>query len=143
MLDAELAKGLGDETQVGIDYKELPGDVKPADVLLLDDGRIQLVVDHVVGPRIYTKVSVAGKLSNNKGINRLGGGLSAPALTDKDKADIALAASIDVDYLAVSFPRTGDDLRLARQLARDAGSEALIVSKVERAEAVADDATLG
>ncbi len=142
VLDAELAKGLGDETQVGIDYKELPGDVRPADVLLLDDGRIQLVVDKVDGARILTKVSVAGKLSNNKGINRLGGGLSAPALTDKDKNDIALASKIDVDYLAVSFPRCGDDLRLARQLARDAGSEALIVSKVERAEAVADDATL-
>ncbi|HCU66227.1 MAG TPA: pyruvate kinase [Rheinheimera sp.] len=142
VLDAELGKGLGDETQVGIDYKELPGDVRPADVLLLDDGRIQLIVDKVQGSRILTKVSVAGKLSNNKGINRLGGGLSAPALTDKDKADIALASKIDVDYLAVSFPRCGDDLRLARQLARDAGSEALIVSKVERAEAVADDATL-
>ena len=115
VLDAELAKGLGDETQVGIDYKELPGDVRPADVLLLDDGRIQLIVDRVEGPRILTKVSVAGKLSNNKGINRLGGGLSAPALTDKDRADIALAAKIDVDYLAVSFPRTGDDLRLAGQ----------------------------
>lgn len=142
VLDAELAKGLGDETQVGIDYKELPGDVHPGDVLLLDDGRIQLIVDHVNGSRIHTKVSVAGKLSNNKGINRQGGGLSAPALTDKDKADISLAAYIDVDYLAVSFPRCGDDLRLARELARAAGSDALIVSKVERAEAVADDATL-
>lgn len=142
VLDAELGKGLGDETQVGIDYKELPADVKAGDVLLLDDGRIQLIVQQVQGARILTKVSVAGKLSNNKGINRLGGGLSAPALTDKDKNDIALAAKIDVDYLAVSFPRTGEDLRLARQLARDAGSDALIVSKVERAEAVADDATL-
>ena len=142
VLDAALAKGLGDEHQVGIDYKELPNDVFPGDLLLLDDGRIQLVVSHVEGSRIVTKVTVGGKLSNNKGINRQGGGLSAPALTDKDKNDIALAADIDVDYLAVSFPRTGDDLRLARQLARAAGSEALIVSKVERAEAVADDETL-
>ena len=142
VLDAALGKGMGDETQVGIDYKELPGDVFPGDLLLLDDGRIQLVVSHVDGSRIVTKVTVGGKLSNNKGINRQGGGLSAPALTDKDKNDIALAADIDVDYLAVSFPRTGDDLRLARQLARAAGSEALIVSKVERAEAVANDETL-
>ncbi|MCA1930873.1 pyruvate kinase [Rheinheimera sp.] len=142
VLDADLAKGEGDETQVGIDYKELPADVQPGDVLLLDDGRIQMIVEHVVGQRIHTKVSVAGKLSNNKGINRLGGGLSAPALTDKDKTDISLAAYIDVDYLAVSFPRSGDDLRIARELARAAGSEALIVSKVERAEAVADDETL-
>ncbi|MBU1621540.1 MAG: pyruvate kinase [Gammaproteobacteria bacterium] len=142
VLDADLPKGEGDETQVGIDYKELPADVQPGDVLLLDDGRIQMVVEHVVGQRIHTKVSVAGKLSNNKGINRLGGGLSAPALTEKDKTDISLAAYIDVDYLAVSFPRCGDDLRIARELARAAGSEALIVSKVERAEAVADDETL-
>lgn len=142
VLDADLPKGEGDETQVGIDYKELPADVQPGDVLLLDDGRIQMIVEHVVGQRIHTKVSVAGKLSNNKGINRLGGGLSAPALTDKDKTDISLAAYIDVDYLAVSFPRSGDDLRIARELARAAGSEALIVSKVERAEAVADDETL-
>jgi pyruvate kinase len=142
VLDAELGKGFGDENQVGIDYKELPGDVHAGDVLLLDDGRIQLIVSHVEGARIHTHVSVAGKLSNNKGINRQGGGLSAPALTEKDKADISLAAHIDVDYLAVSFPRCGDDLRLARDLARAAGSEALIMSKVERAEAVADDATL-
>lgn len=142
ILDAALPKGAGDITQVGIDYKELPEDVSRGDVLLLDDGRIQLIVDHVEGQRIHTKVSVAGKLSNNKGINRQGGGLSAPALTEKDKADIGLAASIDVDYLAVSFPRCGDDLRLARDLARAAGSEALIMAKVERAEAVADDATL-
>lgn len=142
VLDADLPKGEGDETQVGIDYKELPSDVQPGDVLLLDDGRIQMIVEHVVGQRIHTKVSVAGKLSNNKGINRLGGGLSAPALTEKDKTDISLAAYIDVDYLAVSFPRCGDDLRVARELARAAGSEALIVSKVERAEAVADDETL-
>ena len=120
VLDADLPKGEGDETQVGIDYKELPADVQPGDVLLLDDGRIQMIVEHVVGQRIHTKVSVAGKLSNNKGINRLGGGLSAPALTEKDKTDISLAAYIDVDYLAVSFPRTGDDLRIARELARAA-----------------------
>lgn len=142
VLDAALGKGEGDENQVGIDYKELPQDVHNGDLLLLDDGRIQLTVDRVEGSRIFTKVTVGGKLSNNKGINRQGGGLSAPALTDKDKNDIALAAYIDVDYLAVSFPRCGDDLRMARDLARAAGSDALIVSKVERAEAVADDATL-
>ena len=93
VLDAELAKGEGDEQQVGIDYKELPGDVRPADVLLLDDGRIQLIVDKVEGARILTKVSVAGKLSNNKGINKQGGGLTAPALTAKDKDDINTAMS--------------------------------------------------
>jgi pyruvate kinase len=104
VLDAELAKGEGDEHQVGIDYKELPQDVKAGDLLLLDDGRIQLSVDRVEGARVYTTVTVGGKLSNNKGINRQGGGLTAPALTDKDKRDIITAAEIDVDYLAVSFP---------------------------------------
>jgi pyruvate kinase len=142
ILDAELAKGEGDEHQVGIDYKELPQDVKPGDLLLLDDGRIQLTVDRVEGSRVHTTVTVGGKLSNNKGINRQGGGLTAPALTDKDRRDIITAAEIDVDFLAVSFPRCGDDLRLARDLAIAAGSEARIMAKIERAEAVADDATL-
>lgn len=142
VLDAELAKGEGDEHQVGIDYKELPQDVKAGDLLLLDDGRIQLAVDRVEGSRVYTTVTVGGKLSNNKGINRQGGGLTAPALTDKDKRDILTAAEIDVDYLAVSFPRSGDDIRLARDLAKAAGSEARIMAKIERAEAVADDETL-
>lgn len=142
VLDAELPKGEGDEHQVGIDYKELPQDVKAGDLLLLDDGRIQLAVDRVEGARVYTTVTVGGKLSNNKGINRQGGGLTAPALTDKDKRDIVTAAEIDVDYLAVSFPRCGDDLRLARDLALAAGSEARIMAKIERAEAVADNETL-
>ncbi|GAB2914087.1 pyruvate kinase [Rheinheimera gaetbuli] len=142
ILDAELGKGEGDEQQVGIDYKELPQDVEPGDLLLLDDGRIQLSVIKVEGARVHTQVTVGGKLSNNKGINRQGGGLTAPALTDKDKRDIITAAAIDVDFLAVSFPRCGDDLRLARELAQAAGSEARIMSKIERAEAVADDETL-
>ncbi len=142
VLDATLGKGLGDEHQVGIDYKELPRDVSAGDLLLLDDGRIQLIVDRVEGERVYTRVTVGGKLSNNKGINRQGGGLTAPALTEKDKRDIITAAAIDVDFLAVSFPRCGDDLRLARELAVAAGSEARIMAKIERAEAVADDATL-
>ncbi|GHG74580.1 pyruvate kinase [Alishewanella longhuensis] len=142
VLDAALPKGEGDVNQVGIDYKELPQDVTPGDLLLLDDGRIQLQVTSVNGERVSTVVTVGGKLSNNKGINRQGGGLTAPALTEKDKRDIITAAEIDVDYLAVSFPRCGDDLRLARELAVAAGSEARIMAKVERAEAVADDETL-
>ena len=142
ILDAALGKGEGDEHQVGIDYKELPQDVTTGDLLLLDDGRIQLTVDRVEGSRVFTTVTVGGKLSNNKGINRQGGGLTAPALTEKDKRDIITAAEIDVDFLAVSFPRCGDDLRLARELALAAGSEARIMAKIERAEAVADNDTL-
>ena len=138
-LDAELAKGEGDEKQVGIDYKELPDDVVIGDILMLDDGRVQLRVDAIEGRKVITSVTVAGPLSNNKGINKQGGGLSAAALTDKDKADIITASQIQVDYLAVSFPRNGADLNYARDLARQAGSNALIVAKVERAEAVATD----
>lgn len=139
LLDATLEKGEGNQNQVGIDYKGLPADVVPGDILLLDDGRVQLKVLKVEGLKVFTEVTVGGPLSNNKGINKLGGGLSADALTEKDKQDIITAAKIGVDYLAVSFPRTGEDLNLARRLARDAGCECQIVSKVERAEAVAND----
>ncbi len=139
VLDAALGKGDGDQQQVGIDYKSLPDDVIPGDLLLLDDGRVQLKVDRVEGSRIYTTVTVAGPLSNNKGINKKGGGLSAPALTEKDKEDIKTAALMQVDYLAVSFPRSGADLNYARELAREAGCNAKIVAKVERAETVATD----
>ncbi|MCS6175829.1 pyruvate kinase [Shewanella baltica] len=142
VLDAELAKGEGDDTQVGIDYKQLPDDVTVGDILMLDDGRVQLRVERVEGRKVHTTVTVAGPLSNNKGINKQGGGLSAAALTEKDKADILTAAMIQVDYLAVSFPRSGADLDYARDLARQAGCNALIVAKVERAEAVATDAAM-
>ncbi len=139
VLDAELGKGEGDQNAVGIDYKALPDDVVVGDILMLDDGRVQLKVEKVENRKVITSVVVAGPLSNNKGINKQGGGLSAAALTDKDKADIHTAAQIQVDYLAVSFPRSGADLEYARKLAREAGSKALIVAKVERAEAVATD----
>lgn len=139
VLDAELDRDAGNEQQVGIDYKALPDDVSTGDILLLDDGRIQLEVTGVDGRKVLTKVTVGGKLSNNKGINRLGGGLSAEALTEKDKRDILTAAEIGVDYLAVSFPRSGADLNYARELAEAAGCKAKICAKVERAEAVATD----
>lgn len=137
IIDAQLDKLAGTQEKVGTDYPTLPEDVKIQDVLLLDDGRVQLQVDQVQGSEIFCTVLVGGKLSNNKGINLLGGGLSAAALTDKDKEDIKSAAKIGVDYLAVSFPRSGDDINLARKLAVDAGSDALICAKVERAETVA------
>ncbi|WP_237464855.1 pyruvate kinase [Vibrio stylophorae] len=136
-LNAALAEDVGDESQVGLDYPELVADVKAGDRLLLDDGRIQLDVTAVHAPCIETTVVVAGKLSNRKGINLLGGGLSAPALTDKDKADILTAAQIEADFIAVSFPRHGQDIEYARGLVRQAGSMAQIVAKVERAEVVA------
>jgi pyruvate kinase len=134
ILDAECK--LGDQQVVGLDYKNLPNDVHPGDTLLLDDGRIVLGVVHVRGPRITTVVEQGGPLSNNKGINRKGGGLTAPALTDKDKQDIKLAAELKADFLAVSFPRSGEDVRWARDLFVKAGGHGLIVSKIERAEAI-------
>ena len=137
ILDAALGRDEGNQQMVGIDYKELPHDCNSGDLLLLDDGRIVLEVESIDGSKIFCITKVAGALSNNKGINRQGGGLSAPALTDKDYADIKLAAAIDVDYLAVSFPRTSADIDRARELLIEAGGNAGIVAKIERAETVA------
>lgn len=142
ILDAELPKGEGNQEAVGLDYKTLPQDVVPGDILLLDDGRVQLKVLSTDGAKVFTEVTVGGPLSNNKGINKLGGGLSADALTEKDKADIITAARIGVDYLAVSFPRSSADLNYARELAKQAGLDAKIVAKVERAETVVDEAAM-
>ncbi len=135
-LDANLGTISGDQHQVGLDYKDLPQDCKTGDILMLDDGRIQLRVTAVEGSQVKTEVVIGGTLSNNKGINLQGGGLSAAALTDKDKRDIKLAAELDMDYVAVSFPRTADDLNEARQLLRTADGRAEIIAKVERAETV-------
>jgi len=132
----------GDAGIVGIDYPDLVRDCRPGDELLLDDGRVVLQVDRIDGDAVHTTVTVGGPLSNNKGINRRGGGLSAPSLTDKDKADILLAAELEMDYVAISFPRYGRDIDEARQLVRAAGSDAWLVAKIERAEAVADDEAL-
>ena len=138
ILDANLNEKNGNNERVGIDYKKLPNDLNINDILLLDDGRIQLKVIKIEKCAIFTKVIIGGILSNNKGINKLGGGLSADALTEKDKKDIILASEIDVDYLAVSFPRCADDLIKARELLKKSGSNAQIIAKIERAEAVFD-----
>ena len=141
-LNATLEKGQGCQEKVGIDYKKLVQDVSANDILLLDDGRVQLKVLSTSDTSVFTEVTVGGPLSNNKGINRQGGGLTAPALTAKDKEDIKLAAKINVDFLAVSFPRDAADMREARLLAQEAGCDARLVSKIERAEAVNDDKVL-
>jgi pyruvate kinase len=134
ILDADCESG--DASQVGLDYKELPQDVSRGAVLLLDDGLIRLHVEAVDGPRIITRVALGGTLSNNKGINRLGGGLTAPALTSKDMDDVKTAARLEADYLAVSFPKTKEDMYMARQLLRAAGGKAMLIAKIERAEAI-------
>jgi len=138
ILDA--ACGLGDGERVGLDYKELPRDVAAGAVLLLDDGKIVLDVTAVRGAEVHTVVRHGGVLSNNKGINRQGGGLTAPALTPKDIEDIRTAARLQSDYLAVSFPKSGADMYMARELLRAAGGKAFLVAKIERAEAVGPDA---
>ncbi len=134
ILDADC--DLGDETRVGLDYKELVRDVARGATLLLDDGRVEMWVEEVQGNEVHCKVIQGGVLSNNKGINRKGGGLSAAALTEKDMEDIKTAAMIKADYLAVSFPRSAADVELARDLLHAAGGKAWIVSKIERAEAI-------
>ena len=136
VLDADMPLNAGTQERVGVTYKTLPQDVSRGATLLLDDGRIVLWVDQVAGNEIICRVVVGGELSDSKGINRQGGGLSAKALTDKDRADIKSAAEIGADYLAISFPRSAADVNEARQLLRAAGGHAGIVAKIERAEAV-------
>lgn len=136
ILDTTLDDNAGDENAVFISYQELPRDVKPNDTLLLDDGRLVMNVTHIEPTRVHCQVTVGGELSNNKGVNRLGGGLSAAALTDKDRADIKEAVRLNADYVAVSFPRHADDIKEARILLKAAGGNAGIVAKIERAEAL-------
>jgi len=137
-LIASLNPPPGDATQVGVSYLELPADVAPGDVLLLDDGLVQLQVQRVEGERIITTVLTDGVLSNRKGLNKLGGGLSLGALTERDRELIAIAAGMQVDFIAVSFCRDGEDMHEARRVARAHGSQAALVAKIERAEAIAN-----
>jgi pyruvate kinase len=131
---------LGTNERVGLDYKELPRDVKPGDTLLLNDGLLRLVVHAVRGEEVHTVVEVGGELSNNKGINKAGGGLTAPALTAKDMEDIKTAMSFQCEFLAVSFPKSATDMEMARQLANVAGEpwrhKPGMIAKIERSEAV-------
>ena len=139
VLDASR-KEPGDLLGVGLDYKELPRDVKPGDILLLNDGLIVLTVDAVRGDAVHTTVKLGGELSNNKGINKKGGGLTAPALTAKDMEDIKTAMSFRADYVAVSFPQNATDMEMARQLCNVAaaafGHKPHLIAKIERAEAI-------
>jgi pyruvate kinase len=138
-LDINLDENSGNNSHVGITYQTLADEVKEGSRILLDDGRVVLDVVNVVNGCINCTVVVGGYLSNNKGINLLGGGLSAAALTDKDKADIITVGQIQADFVAVSFPRCADDLHLARKLLADVDCHASIVAKVERAEAMQEE----
>jgi pyruvate kinase len=137
-IDAACPLDAGDQSRVGTTYPELVRDVAAGDTLLLDDGAVELLADAVAGTAIHCRVVNGSKLSNSKGINKKGGGLSAPALTDKDKDDIRFAAEIDADYVAVSFVRGAGDVDLARECLREAGGSGGIIAKVERAEALAE-----
>src|SRR5690554_5095723 len=137
-----MDKEAGNAERVGIDYEQLINDVKAGDILVLDDGRIEMEVQAVDSQSITSKVLIGGPLSNNKGLNKRGGGLSAEALTEKDKQDIVTAARLGADYVAVSFVRTAEDMHTARRLLKEAGSEAGLVAKIERAELAHDDAAL-
>lgn len=136
VLDCRSDAPPGDNTRVGVSYLGLPKDVKAGDILLLDDGLVALTVLEVVGTEVRCQVLIGGRLSDRKGLNRQGGGLSVDALSDKDKADIKLAAEIGADFLAVSFVRTGADMDLARRLLKEAGGNASLVAKIERADAI-------
>ncbi|MCZ8072601.1 MAG: pyruvate kinase [Burkholderiales bacterium PBB2] len=139
ILDADRTE-LGNEEAVGLDYKELPRDVKPGDTLLLNDGLLVLTVEAVRGAAVHTIVKLGGELSNNKGINKQGGGLTAPALTAKDMEDIKTAMSFRCEYLAISFPKNATDMEMARQLANMAGEpyghKPSMIAKIERSEAI-------
>jgi len=127
---------LGNDQIVGVDYADLAKDVFKDDTLLLDDGKIAFKVEKVVGEQVHCIVIQAGVLSNNKGINKLGGGLTAPALTTKDFADIQFAAEAKLDYLAVSFVRDATDLILTRTLLATHSGNCAIIAKIERVEAI-------
>jgi len=139
VLDAQRTEP-GDVGAVGLDYKELPRDVRPGDTLLLNDGLIVLTVDAVRGEQVHTVVKIGGELSNNKGINKQGGGLTAPALTGKDMEDIKTAMAFQAEYVAVSFPKNATDMEMARQLANVAGEpfrhKPAMIAKIERSEAI-------
>jgi pyruvate kinase len=136
ILDAEDPKTLGDQTRVGVSYEGLPGDVNPGDILMLDDGLISMQVQSIEGGRVHCLVENGGTLKDRKGINLQGGGLSISGLAEHDLPHIKLAARVGADYVAVSFVSCADDLHRARALLREAGSEASLVAKIERMEAI-------
>lgn len=137
VLDASETHTAGDSTRVNVSYPGLPGDVSPGQVLLLDDGLISMKVLEVKGSEIHCRVINGGQLGNRKGLNLQGGGLSVPGLSEEDSDDISHAIAMDIDFLAVSFPRNAGDMHRARKLLRAGGSVAVLVAKIERVEAIA------
>ena len=141
-LSLSIAPDAGDQRGVSVEYEALPASVEQDDVLLLDDGKLRLRVDDVSESTVDCTVIVGGRLSSRKGVNKLGGGLAAPALTEKDLDDIKAMPDIEPDFVAVSFVSSADDITYARQLLADQGLHPAIIAKIERAEVVADTALL-
>tara|TARA_B100001013_G_scaffold330636_1_gene245709 strand:- start:149 stop:1591 length:1443 start_codon:yes stop_codon:yes gene_type:complete len=135
-INTKLSSDSGDESQVGISYKQLANDLKVNDRLLIDDGRIVLGVLSIDNYIIDCEVITGGELTNSKGINLQGGGLSADALTNKDIEDMKHAAKIEVDFVAISFPRDAKDIKKARKMMKDCNCNAQIIAKIERADAL-------
>jgi pyruvate kinase len=142
LLSLDIDPEQGTSAGVGIEFEDLPNSVEVDDILLLDDGKLRLRVEAVAPRAIECTVLVGGRLSSRKGVNKLGGGIAAPALTDKDKTDIALMSGIKPDFVAVSFVASAADILEARQLLHAQGVNAAIIAKIERAEVVADDSLL-
>ena len=135
-INTELSSNDGDESQIGISYKKLANDLKVKDKLLIDDGRIVLSVLSINKNIIDCKVVTGGELTNSKGINLQGGGLSAGAVTNKDVEDMKHATKIEVDFIAISFPRDAKDIKKARKMMEKCNCNAQIIAKIERADAL-------
>jgi len=136
ILDTAMDTGAGNQSHVGVTYKDLARDLKDGDTLLLDDGRIVLEVRSIRGSEIECRVITGGELSNSKGLNLQGGGLSASALTDKDREDMQHAVATGADYIAISFVRSAADVQYTRELLEQLGGSAGVIAKIERTEAL-------
>ena len=136
ILDPSIAANMGDVSAVGIDYPELYQDVHAGDTLLIGDGEMRFSVERVDGSVIHCRNQVAGVIYDHKGINRQGGGLSAGAITEKDKQDIRHAVEMGADFIALSFVRSAEDIATCRTLIQEAGGACAIVAKIERVEAL-------
>lgn len=120
----------------GTTFKGLPGDVKPGDTLLVDDGKIRLEAIEVDETTVTTRVVVGGPVSNNKGINLPGVAVSIPALTEKDEKDLRFALRMGVDIIALSFVRSGDDITRVHEIMAEEGRKVAVIAKVEKPQAV-------
>lgn len=135
-LDASDKPAKGTQERIGVTYKGMAEDLSPGDLLLLDDGLLTMRVREIKAKDIICVVEAGGVLGDRKGINVQGGGLSLPGIAEHDIVDIPRAAAMGADYLAVSFPRNADDMNEARRRLREAGSDARLVAKIERTEAI-------